>query len=83
MLGRRGAPMLLLLTLAYPSPHGARIADILPPSTTTGSVCARPGVRCMDGTPVALNRYGCGMAGQLAEDAFRNLTGLETVSFGY
>ena len=83
MLGRRGAPMLLLVTLAYPSPHGARIADILPPSTTTGSVCARPGVRCRDGTPVALNRYGSGVTGQLAEEAFRNLTGLETVSFGY
>ena len=82
MLGRR-APMLLLVTLAHPSPHGALIADILPPSPTTGSVCARPGVRCRDGTPVALNRYGSGMVGQLAEDAFRNLTGLEMISFGY
>ena len=32
---------------------------------------------------MALNRYGSGVVAQLAEDAFRNMTGLEMVSFGY
>ena len=41
------------------------------------------GVSCREGTPVALNMYGRGIVGKLAEDAFHNLTGLELISFGY